>query len=232
MRHSGIKFLSENLSLMFVMVCVCTCVCMCVSQQTIHIYCLFGWLVGLSSVSVRSLLPVMWLQGHEAHCWKIHTALLLYSCPGAGGYSFTISVRPEGEGYIQPLDMVTRSLLWQLLDHRLKFWASKSLVLLPPQFSRRPLAPPASIPTASAVLHHVSSALELLTIPEYGTHSPASVLLPLLFLLLGVPFPLFSGQQPPIYSANPNKMSSPLETICPLPLSPWGFNHTWPPAPP
>ena len=39
-------------------------------------------------------------------------------------------------------------------------------------------------------------------------YSHTSVLSPALFLLLGIPSPLFSGQQSPIHSSKPSKMSS------------------------
>lgn len=119
-----------------------------------------------------------------------------------------------GEDIIQPLDMSTTSLLWHLMNHRVKFRASQALTGLSgspsgccPQLCPHCLSHPAAF----------SCPLEPLSILSCSMRSHASVLLP----LLGIAFPSFSGQQAPICLSKPSTVSSPSETVCSLPFAPF-----------
>jgi len=106
---------------------------------------------------------------------------------------------PGEKDIFQPLDlMMFGSLLWHLINHRLKVLAFKALIYPSSPPSGRCPQPFSRLPQPSYIV--LPCPLELLATSEYGMSSPASVRSSPMFLPLGILFPLFSGQQIPIHS--------------------------------
>lgn len=70
--------------------------------------------------------------------------------------SSPINIGPCGEGIIQPLDLMFGSLLWQLINHRWKFWASKGLTFSNPLSDcwPPPVFPPPQPSNPMFLVHH------------------------------------------------------------------------------